>query len=211
MVPPFYPNTEDNTHCFQAVIKMICGSYLPDQNHSWERIDKVTNKEKGKWTWPMSGYIWLAQQGLGVTSMSLFDFRAFCERGYDYFLEEFGKEIADQQQANTNMSLGQQLALAYLENKNITNIQSLPSVQDLKTRIDRDSLIVCNVNQHALNNHSGYSGHFVLLYAYDDKGFVLHDPGLPSKEARFVQYQSFEKAWAYPDVHAQNFVAVRVK
>ena len=41
---PFYPNP-DNTHCFQAVIKMILKYYFPKEEYSWKELEKLT----GNW------------------------------------------------------------------------------------------------------------------------------------------------------------------
>ena len=44
---PFYSNTKDNTHCFQAVIKMIAETYWPDKSYSWDELDVLTQKKEG--------------------------------------------------------------------------------------------------------------------------------------------------------------------
>jgi len=43
---PFYPNP-DNTHCFQAVIKMILKYYFPKEEYSWKELEKLTGKKEG--------------------------------------------------------------------------------------------------------------------------------------------------------------------
>ena len=90
---PFYSNTKDNTHCFQAVIKMIAKTYWPDENYSWDELDVLTQKKVGIWTWPMAGYIWLASKNIRIESMSIFEYQSFHEEGYDYFLKNFGKDF----------------------------------------------------------------------------------------------------------------------
>ena len=69
--PPFYSNTKDNTHCFQAVIKMIAETYWPDESYSWDELDVLTQKKVGMWTWPMAGYVWLAGKDIRFVCSSI--------------------------------------------------------------------------------------------------------------------------------------------
>ena len=71
--------------------------------------------------------------------------------------------------------------------------------------------MICNVNSHKLNNEKGYAGHYVVMKGYSETGFVLHDPGLPAQENRFVNFEDFEKAWAYPNKKARNIIAFKLK
>lgn len=56
---PFFSNTPDNTHCYQAAIKMLAKYFWPQENYTWDELDKITVKVKGFWTWPMAGILWL--------------------------------------------------------------------------------------------------------------------------------------------------------
>jgi len=207
--PPFYSNTKDNTHCFQAVIKMIAETYWPDESYSWDELDVLTQKKVGMWTWPMAGYVWLAGKDIRIESMSIFDFQVFHEEGYDYFLKTFGKEVADEQATHADLAQGQVLADQFINHDRISLVIKIPSHTDIQQKLEDDYLIVCNVNQKALNNEQGYSGHFVLVYDYDEDGYLLNDPGLPSHKGRHVSFEVFERAWAYPDKNAMNLTAIK--
>jgi len=205
----FYSNTKDKTHCFQAVMKMICKYYFPNVDYSWEQMNKITQKKEGLWTWPMAGYVWLASKNVLIESMSIFDFRAFHEKGYDYLLKTFGKEVADEQASHADIAQGQMLAEQFMHHERITIETKIPSHEDIKQKLSDDYLVISNVNQKALNNEPGYSGHFVLIYHYNDTGYFLQDPGLPEFKNRHVNFDTFEKAWAYPDKNAKNLVAIK--
>jgi len=207
--PPFYSNTKDNTHCFQAVIKMIAETYWPDKSYSWDELDVLTQKKEGMWTYPMAGYVWLASKNTRIESMSIFDYQSFHEEGYDYFLKTFGKEVADEQASYTDIAQGQMLAEQFMHHERITIETKIPSHEDIKQKLSDDYLVICNVNQKALNNEQGYSGHFVLIYGYDEAGYFLHDPGLPAHKQRHVSFDIFEKAWAYQDKNAMNLAAIK--
>jgi uncharacterized protein YvpB len=58
---------------------------------------------------------------------------------------------------------------------------------------------------------AGYSGHMIVVTGYDDDGIYIHDPGLPPMENKFVRFEEFEKAWAYPDRKARNIMAFKYK
>ena len=51
-IVPFYTNTSDDTHCYQAGLKMILKYFIPDKDFSWEELDKFTAKVEDLWTWP---------------------------------------------------------------------------------------------------------------------------------------------------------------
>lgn len=77
--------------------------------------------------------------------------------------------------------------------------------------IKEDYLIMVNLNADALDGESGYSGHFVVIKGFNDKGFILNDPGLPGRENHKVSFDSFDKAWAYPNEKAKNIIAFKLK
>jgi hypothetical protein len=112
---PFYSNTKDNTHCFQAVLKMICGYYFPEEKYSWEDLDTITQKKKDLWTWPMAGYIWLAKRNLQIESISNWNFEAFAREGVEYTRREFGDEVALGQAEHADISQGIHLAQELLQ------------------------------------------------------------------------------------------------
>jgi uncharacterized protein YvpB len=85
----------------------------------------------------------------------------------------------------------------------------IPNLNELKKRLDENYLLICNVNSRALNQKDGFVGHFVLLTGYNDKGFIMHDPGPPGVESREVKFVDFEDAWAYPNENAQNYIAIK--
>lgn len=205
---PFYENT-DNTHCFQAVFRMILKHYRPNEEYSWEELEKITAKVDGLWTWPTAGMLWLHNNGFEVHDIETFDYAKFFEKGDDYLIELFGEKVGQEQidHSDLDQEIGyakQIVAAGLCEPRT-------PEVSELKQRLDEKYLLICNVNSRALNDKDGYVGHFVLLTGYTNKGFVLHDPGLPPLENREVAFADFERAWAYPNEQAKNYIAVRNK
>jgi hypothetical protein len=56
---PFYSNTADGTHCFQAGLKMILKHFIPEKDLTFEGLDKISMKIDGLWTWPIAALIWM--------------------------------------------------------------------------------------------------------------------------------------------------------
>jgi uncharacterized protein YvpB len=54
-----------------------------------------------------------------------------------------------------------------------------------------------------------FDGHFVVIYSYDDKHLIMHDPGLPPKEGRKVDNETFLKAWEYSGKNSRNIAAFK--
>lgn len=204
----FYENTDD-THCFQAVFRMILKHYWPNKDYSWEELEKITAKVEGLWTWPTAGMLWLHNNGFEVHTVETFDYARFVEKGSNYLMELFGEKVGQEQIDHSD--LDQEIDFAeQIVGAGLCEPRT-PEVPELKQHLDEKYLLICNVNSRALNGKDGYAGHFVLLTGYTDKGFVLHDPGLPPLENREVAFVDFEKAWGYPNEQAKNYIAVRNK
>lgn len=207
MTVPFVANTPDNTHCFQAALKMVIGYFEPDRVLSWEALDKLTGKSPDLWTWPMQGILWFMKQGYEVKNIELFDYHAFAEQGESYLVKMFGEEVAREQAEHSNLPEEQRYAKMFAEQAPHEN--RLPSRTEIKELLDEGFLGIVNVNGHALDEQEGYSGHVVVIIGYNTRGFILHDPGLPAAAHRHVSYPLFQKAWAYPNKDSQNIIAVR--
>jgi len=112
---PFYSNTPDNTHCFQAALKMIIGYFWPDENYSWQELDKHTAKVEGLWTWQMAGLIWLKEKGLEVKNIESFDYSKFIELGGQYLIEEYGEGVGKSQIEHSNISQELEIAKKFIQ------------------------------------------------------------------------------------------------
>lgn len=203
---PFFANTTDDTHCFQAGIRMILKYFLPERDFSWEELDQMTAKEPGMWTWANAGIIALSKMGFDLKVIEDFDSARFGKEGVDYLKEIYGEEVTKEQEKHSNIPREQELMGDFL--KLGINEVRIPTIEDIKLLIDRGYLVACNVNSQKLNDKEGYVGHFIVIYDYDDTGFTFHDPGLPPQEARQVDYNKFESAWAFPNDKAKNVLGV---
>ena len=204
---PFFSNTSDDTHCFQAALRMLLKYFYPSEDYTWSELDKITAKEPDMWTWPMAGVLWLKEKGLNVLVQEPFDYQAFYDRGVDYMKEEYGEEVAKAQEKNSDISGEQKRALEYINNIDIS--KQIPTIKDIKKLLQDGYLPICLVNSKKLSNKEGYVGHFVVVKGFDSNSFLIHDPGLPPHKNRQVGFTEFELAWAYPNKRAKNIIAFR--
>jgi len=203
---PFYPNLDD-THCFQAVIKMVLKYYFPEEEYSWEELEKLTGKKEGLWTWPLYGMLRLKEKGFDIINMEDFDYQRFIKLGNSYLLERLGKEVGTAQIKNSDIPFEINNAKQFI--KYFNGSPQIASIEDIKKLLDINYLIICNVNSNALNGMQGYNGHFILVYHLDKNYLYIHNPGLPPVKAHKVPYDVFTKAWAYPEERNKNLIALR--
>lgn len=206
---PFYSNTNDDTHCFQAALRMILKYFQPDKEYSWEELDKISAKVKDLWTWPIATILWLQENGFKVIDMEIFDWDEFADGGRAYLIEFYGKEGAEREEKHSNID--QEIKLAKELTRKFKAIKKIPSVGDIKKVLKEGFLPICLVNSRKLNKKEGYTGHLVVVKGFNNEKLIIHDPGLPPIENRIVSNQLFENAWAYPSDKAKNLIAIRLR
>ncbi len=204
---PFYSNTPDNTHCFQAVFKMVLKYFWPEKDFSWEELEKITAKQEGLWTWPMAGLLWMQAHGFEVRNIEEFDYEEFAQLGEQYLEEYLGPEVAKTQIEHSSIAQERIIAKKFMEK--VRTEKRIPVLDDVKSLLRKGYILVVNLNSCALNEREGYSGHSVVITSLDEEYVFLHDPGLPARENRKVALSIFEKAWAYPDEKMKNIAAIR--
>ncbi|MCX6764089.1 MAG: peptidase C39 family protein [Candidatus Nealsonbacteria bacterium] len=205
---PFYKNPDD-THCYQASLKMVMKYFWPDKDFFWEELDRITAKVKGLWTWTMAGLIWLQDHGIEVRDVEVFDYEKFIKFGGKYLIDKYGEEVGESQIEHSDIEQERKIAKDFI--KKIPIEKRIPTMNDLKNFLSQGYLIICIVNSRKLNNEPGYSGHFVVLKGFDDEYFFIHDPSFPTSPHRLVKFSFFENAWAYPNDEAKTMVALKLK
>ena len=204
---PFFPNTPDDTHCLQAVLKMILKHFQPNKVFTFGELDKLSDKVPGKWTWATRALINFHRMGFELVNIESFDYLDFSNNGEKYLDKKFGPQVAQTQSTNSNIIKEMIDAKEYIEIFGSSFV--LPEILDIKSFVDQEFLVGCNLNAEKLNHNPGYTGHFVLIYGYDSKNIYLHDPGSPPYPNRQVSYADFTSAWGYPNHTNQNLTAFR--
>jgi hypothetical protein len=207
---PFVSNTSDDTHCFQAGLYMLILYFWPDEKYTFEELDKISAKVEGLWTWPTAALLWLQNKGVEILIREVFDNKRFVDEGGDYLIEFYGSEVAHEQIKHSDIIQERRLMKQAIQKLKIQ--KKIPSIKDIAELLQKKYLICCNVNSKALSGKSGYVGHFVVVYGIDaDKELLyMHDPGLPPRPNREVNFKDFERAWAYPNEKVKGLTAFRL-
>lgn len=205
---PFYANSEDDTHCYQAAIASVLKYFQPDKDYTFDQLDEMSAKREGLWTWQTQMSINLINAGFDVVSIDDFDISAFVNEGEEYLRRKYGDDVAEAQAKHSDIKQEQELSAKYLEIGE--HIQRIPSIEDVKLMLEKGYLIICNVNSMALSGNEGYVGHFVVVFGVDGEQILFHDPGLPPTPSRTETIELFNKAWAYPNEGARNLVAYKL-
>ena len=204
----FFANLDD-THCFQASIRMILKYFNPSDNYDWNELDKLSGKKEGLWTWPLYAMVKLEENGFDVVNIEDFDYDRFSKEGEPYVMERFGPEVGAAQIKNSDIAYEMKNAELFL--KRCQFEPRMPDLQDIENLLKNGYLLICNVNSCALNDIHGYCGHFVVVYDINNKYLTLHDPGLPPHESRRVARNKFIRSWAYPTEKEKNVMAIRYR
>lgn len=204
---PFYPNTEDGIHCWQAALKMALATFEPEREYSFTELDRITDQKQGKWTWPTAGLLWLLQQKYEIRLIGKFDYHAFADEGEKYLLRRLGEEVGRAQIEKSDVQAELKYARA------IADIAPLevraPSLRDIETLIKEGFVVICHINPSSLYGYQGYTGHYVIVCEVTEDDVVLHDPGLPPKPSYKATKRDFNRAWSYPEKNDRVLLAIR--
>ena len=100
---PFFPNTGDGTHCFQAAMRMALAVLAPEREFTYDELDLISRKLPGKWTWPTAAMLWMLDNGFGVELVENFDYSRFAAEGGDYLISRYGEEVGRAQIENSDV------------------------------------------------------------------------------------------------------------
>jgi len=204
---PFYSNTPDATHCFQAAVKSVLKYFMPDKDFSWEELEKITAKGKDLWTWQMAGLLWLKKNGFDVKYIETFDYDRFINEGGDYLTDQYGEEVGKKMIKYSNIPAEQKIAKEFIAK---APPEKRPAdFDDVIAYLKGGYLLILNVNSRSLNSRPGYAGHFVVVTGLEDGKLVFHDPGPPAHESRKMSFDDFTKAWAFPTENEKNLIAIK--
>lgn len=205
---PIYDNP-NGMNCLQSVFKMTLKYFEPDQDFSWEFLEKVTDKKPSMATWPMAGVLWLKKRGYDVYYIEKFDYADFAQRGATFLIDTFGQKAASWMITHSDLAAEQKRARIFA--KLVPVEQRHPTIDDIKAALHNGYLVKATVNSSRLNGKPGFVGHFVLVVGYDDHGFYVNDPGGPqSIKNRHVPWQLFTAAWADPNDDAKSLLAIKL-
>ena len=192
---PFVANSSDNMHCCPAVFRMLSKYYF-DEDLNWREIDRIMKSVSRKGTWTFPGLTYFAKKGLKITSVEPVDYKKLYKDGPDYLRKVVGKDTADYYLDKSNIKSVIPFIPEFL--KNVKHEIRKGSVNEITENLKDGFLVSVEVNSRILNNKPGFSLHYILLYDFDGRNIILHDPGLPPIKGRKITLKDFEKAFNFP-------------
>lgn len=175
----FFGN-HNNVSCGQCVYRMALSHFYPEQDFSHTEMDVLCGAVEGKGTWPYLPVTKLSDMGLKIVTYDMFDTEKFVKSPVTYLHEFYEAGTAQYCIENSDIDLVVAQAQTYLDHLKLNKLSTIKSYHNpdiLRGLLDDGYLINLWVNSRALNNQDGFSGHFILVYGYDGKNFMAHDPG----------------------------------
>ncbi len=201
---PFYADTtKDETHCVQAVFRMVLKYFLLKRNYTWQQLDRITRKQKNKGTWFMAGLMYLSKLGFDLIDIESFDYLKFYKEGGDYIKKFFPKEIANWYLKYSNPLQERKRIPEFLERVKVEKRNA--SLKEIELWLRRRYLVACDINASVLEGKKGFESHAILVMGYDKKNFFIHDPiGIPDRR---VAKKLFKKACDKASAFGPNLTA----
>lgn len=205
---PFYPNTKDNLHCYQACLRMVLKYFLPNKSFTYKQLDVMTGFKRDLWTWPIRGLISLLDLGFTIKVIEDFDYVEFTRIGSEYIRKLYGPVVAQEQEIHSNVKQAQKDLKKYLDR--IDYERRIPDIFEIKRFVNDGYLVGCNINAKSLRREKGYEGHFVVVFGVTSTHVTFHDPGFPAEKNKNVTMKKFICSWSYPSEKANNLVAFKL-
>ena len=208
---PFYSNLKDDTHCFQACLKMLLKHTFPKRNNSFKYLDEATFHIRGRWTWNSGAILFLSKLGFSIINIENFDYKQFVEFGNDYLKMIWPKHVFDKQKEYSDFNQERKLAKKLIKNKSIKHYRRWVIMKDIENLFKKGYLIMTSVNLCVMKGKKGYANHLVLITDLDSKNITFHDPGLPPFKDKKVTKKIFKKAMTSPYKESASLIAVKLK
>ena len=197
---PFFQNrigTGDNpdsagSHCQEASLQSILNYFEPEMGYSFSQLCQITGRTTELAVWAFQYSIRLVDNGYEVQRWTTVDYPAFAEKGIDYIRGEYGAEIAEWQEQNTDFATALELANEYIAKVEL--VAQKPTVAAIDQAMSQDWLAKVMVDAGVLNDLGHYLGHSVVVTSVNEGNVTFHDNGLPPQENRVETGELFQEA-----------------
>jgi hypothetical protein len=175
---------------------MVLKYFFPEKDFTYEELDKISDKQRDKWSWLGAAAIQLKKMGLKTKAYSNFDYNEFVKNGDDYIRKKYSKEVAEKTIKNTIIESEIENAKEMLK-ENIYELKEM-SFKDIEKLFGENYVMILLVNSEMMNERPGFEGHFVVITGIDHSNVYVNDPsridGSPNKK---VEKDLFIKSWDY--------------
>lgn len=182
-IPPYYANSGDGNRCWQACFRMMLEHFdtPPGKTWAWEELDDFTGRKPNMGTWPTKGMLEGNKLGLEVLTIEPFDYAEFAASAEKYWEKTVDPAVLDYYLKHTDIPQEEKFARQFLKAKGIEHIDRPSNNQDVVRILNQGYLIINWVNMAVIAEKEEFSGHFILIYDYDEvtDTFHVHDPNGP--------------------------------
>lgn len=207
---PFYKNTRDSLHCFQACLKSVLKFYFPKKDYSFKYLDRITAHKKGKGTWVSAALLFLAKKDFDIVNIEIFDYKKFARIGEEYLKRFWTDEVFQTQKRLSDFKNERKLAKILVKDKRIRLEKRPATFKDIRLFFKKECILLCTINPYILESKKGYYSHLVVVTDLKKDTIIFHDPGLPPFKNRKVSIKSFMKAMCYPSRRSASLIAVKL-
>lgn len=194
---PFFPNDKTDLHCMQACMQMILKYYYPSKHFSIKKLNELLEiGNKKMYGFPEIAVVVLSDLGIDAKYYTSSDDKAWYDKGKEYLLEEYPREVAEDIWKMTDFKIQKPFFKRALKEKRF--IRKKLSFNDLEIFFKKGYLVSIVININVLENKKGYAGHATLITDINKDFIIFHDPGLPPMPNNKLKKKDFIKAWQSP-------------
>ncbi|MEM8988268.1 MAG: hypothetical protein AAGC95_16250 [Pseudomonadota bacterium] len=194
--------------CVQASFRMIAIAHTGNDPGK-EEADRLTGYVEGRGTWQFRMFLSLAEMGLSIVDHENFDFQGFLTDPEKAIFEQVEDPEAVQGILDETDIPAEQAAIrSCIESELISFDQSVPSFSDIEQQIEKNRIVMCNVNLRVLEGRDGREGHMLLIKSLHKDFIVAHDPGSNGGLNKKFARAKFEEAWSSPSPEMANYIAI---
>jgi len=191
---PFFPNTRDNTHCYQACVRMALKKILPRREFSYKKLEKMFDKPRGKWSWPSAAIVNLQKMKIEARLIDDLDYRKFSRDGGEYLRSRYGEYVASRQIEMSDIESEMENAREMVR-RGIWTKRKV-GVGEIEKFMKSGWIVIAHVNSRVLRHRKGYWGHLVVITGHTKGYFYVHNPGIPPRPNQKISRHVFRKAFS---------------
>lgn len=201
---------KSSLHCLQACMIMAIKS-ITGKSLDMIEAERLTGYVKGRDTWAYQMYLSMAELGLRIESIEIFDPRTVVSD----FRSEIRRVFPDDDTANyiiheTDLVTEATRAKRCLENPNIDFVVRAPDMEDIRRGLTAGHLPLVSLDYGALHcTGEGFEGHMIIVSTLGPDFVEIYDPGPPGDAARRVSVKAFEAALHSPHEESGTVILVR--
>ena len=185
---PFHDGHGEKNQCMQIAMQSVI-QYFLNEVYTLDELDKVTGRQKGKWTAVSQGVLGLYELGLKA--------EAYCASDEPDFRVRYGRD-AEKIIKNLDVAVANAYSEKAVEN-HLIQVKKL-RFEDIEKDIEEGCVPIMIVDLNVLLDGASrsYNGHSVVVTGFDEEYVYYHEPGyflFPSTPHKRVPKKLFLKAW----------------